>query len=104
MRNPYQPSKSEIRLTSILHALSDPNRLRIVQCLGKRKESHCSYYQTLNVSKSTLSHHFKVLREAGVIKVRIEGTQHFYSLRIEDLEELFPGLLSAVVNVNEELL
>ncbi|TYR81646.1 helix-turn-helix transcriptional regulator [Priestia megaterium] len=103
MRIPYQPPQSEICLTAVLHALSDPNRLRIVQCLEKRKENHCSYYQNLNVSKSTLSHHFKVLREAGIIKVRIEGTQHFYSIRRKELDELFPGLLSSIVQVSEDL-
>ncbi|MFP7737174.1 ArsR/SmtB family transcription factor [Priestia aryabhattai] len=103
MRKPYQPPKSEIKLTPILHALSDPNRLRIVQCLATRKEQTCSYYQKLNVSKSTLSHHIKVLREAGIIKLRIEGTQHYYSMRLEELEELFPGLIPSIINIDEQL-
>ncbi|AKO92820.1 ArsR/SmtB family transcription factor [Priestia filamentosa] len=101
MRTPYQPSRQDIKLPSVLHALSDPLRLKIVKGLSETTEQYCSPYLHLNVAKSTLSHHFKVLREAGVIKVRIEGTQHFYSLRTEDLEALFPGLLPSVLRADE---
>lgn len=52
-----------------------------------------------NIAKSTLSHHFKVLREAGVINTRIEGTQRYICLRTEDLEARFPGLMQAILNV-----
>ncbi|WP_028400356.1 ArsR/SmtB family transcription factor [Ectobacillus panaciterrae] len=104
MRTPYQPPISEIKLTSVLHALSDPTRLRIAKCLTKTKEQHCASYLNLNVSKSTLSHHIKVLREAGVIQVRIEGTQHFYSLRTEDLEALFPGLMPSILQAEEHMM
>ena len=50
-----------------------------------------------SVAKSTLSHHFKILREAGVIVCQKQGTQHLNSLRIEDLSDRFPGLLEAVL-------
>jgi DNA-binding transcriptional ArsR family regulator len=103
MRKPFQPSKKDIRLSSVLHALSDPRRLQIVLSLGKDGEENCAIYHDL-MPKSTLTHHLKVLREAGVAQVRIEGTQHFYSLRYDDLEELFPGMLKAVLQVNLEMI
>ncbi|WP_379968749.1 ArsR/SmtB family transcription factor [Ectobacillus sp. sgz5001026] len=100
MKTPLQPSIDELKLTSVLHALSDPIRLSIVRSLAKTKEQHCASYCSLNISKSTVSHHFRVLREAGVIQVRIEGTQHFYSLRTNDLNKLFPGLLTSILRVS----
>ncbi|MBM7565015.1 ArsR/SmtB family transcription factor [Paenibacillus sacheonensis] len=103
MRKQYQPQTSEIRLSSVLHALSDPRRLQIVLSLKDEAEESCTIYHDL-MPKSTLTHHLKVLREAGVAKVRIEGTQHFYSLRTDDLELLFPGLMTSVLNVKPELI
>jgi DNA-binding transcriptional ArsR family regulator len=103
MRKQYQPQTSEIRLSTVLHALSDPRRLQIVLSLQDQKEQNCTIYHDL-MPKSTLTHHLKVLREAGVTKVRIEGTQHFYSLRTEDLEQIFPGLMTSVLNVKPELI
>ncbi|GKS10474.1 transcriptional regulator [Paenibacillus chitinolyticus] len=90
-------------MSNVLYALSDPRRLQIVLSLKDHAEQNCGIYHDL-MPKSTLTHHLKVLREAGVTKVRIEGTQHFYSLRTEDLEELFPGLLSVILNVKPELI
>jgi DNA-binding transcriptional ArsR family regulator len=52
----------------------------------------------LPVSKSTGSHHFKVLREAGVVRCRVEGTRRYYTLRRDDLEARFPGLLDSVLS------
>ncbi|UUZ92688.1 metalloregulator ArsR/SmtB family transcription factor [Paenibacillus sp. P25] len=104
MRKPYQPSANEIKLSSVLHALSDPRRLHIVRNLSESGEQNCTIYHELEIPKSTLTHHLKVLREAGVTKLRIDGTQHFYSLRLDDLERLFPGLLPSVLNVKPELI
>ena len=53
---------------------------------------------TLPVSKSTASHHYKVLREAGLIEARVEGTRRYYTLRTDDLEARFPGLLDSVLS------
>ncbi|MBB6733138.1 ArsR/SmtB family transcription factor [Cohnella zeiphila] len=103
MRKPYQPAASDIRLSAVLYALSDPRRLQIVQSLKDQAEQNCAVYHEL-MPKSTLTHHLKVLREAGVAKVRIEGTQHFYSLRTEELDQLFPGLMSAVLNAPPDLI
>jgi DNA-binding transcriptional ArsR family regulator len=104
MRKPYQPSTSEIKLSSVLHALSDPRRLQIIQRLRENVEQNCTIYHDLDIPKSTLTHHLKVLREAGVTKLRIDGTQHFYSLRLDDLENLFPGVVKSILQLNPESL
>lgn len=85
----------------MLHALSDPMRLRIVAGLAVGPERTCGSFD-LPVVKSTCTHHFKVLREAGVIRQRLEGTTRLNSLRREDLEHCFPGLLDAVLRAAEE--
>jgi DNA-binding transcriptional ArsR family regulator len=90
------PSRNEIELAAVLHALSDPMRLRIVSGLASGDERNCKSFE-LPVVKSTSTHHFKVLREAGVIKQRLEGTTRLSCLRREDLEARFPGLLDAVL-------
>jgi DNA-binding transcriptional ArsR family regulator len=76
--------------------LGDPVRLRIVQSLDQQGEQNCSAMGA-TVSKPTLSYHYKVLREAGLIYTRIEGTQHLSSVRRADLETRFPGLLDALL-------
>ncbi|GGO17725.1 transcriptional regulator [Microbispora rosea subsp. aerata] len=91
------PDRSEIRLEDVLHALSDPVRLQVVRFLARTGESSCSAID-LAVSKSTSTHHFRVLREAGVIRQVYRGTAKMSSLRREDLDALFPGLLDTVVN------
>ncbi|WP_147945134.1 helix-turn-helix transcriptional regulator [Microbispora sp. CSR-4] len=90
------PDPSEIRLEAVLHALSDPVRLQVVRFLAGNGESSCSAID-LAVSKSTTTHHFRVLREAGVIRQVYRGTAKMSSLRREDLDALFPGLLDTVV-------
>lgn len=79
-----------------MYALSDPNRLEIVRILAEKPGLACNKME-LNIAKSTASHHFKVLREAGVTETYSEGTQHFIHLRLEELESRFPGLLNAVL-------
>jgi len=90
------PAREEIELAAVLHALSDPMRLRIVAVLAAGEERSCKSID-LPVVKSTCTHHFRVLREAGVIRQRHEGTARLNSLRREDLEARFPGLLAAVL-------
>jgi DNA-binding transcriptional ArsR family regulator len=96
MRNLHHPRIEEVTLPDVLHALSDPVRLQIVRALADRAEQSCSAVES-SVSKSTLSHHFKVLREAGITKTRVNGTHRYVSLRREDLESRFPGLLESVL-------
>ncbi|WP_414719790.1 ArsR/SmtB family transcription factor [Streptomyces sp.] len=91
------PSREEIRVEGVLHALSDPIRLRIVrQLAGAADEQACSRFD-LPVSKSTATHHFRVLRENGVITQFYRGTAKLSCVRTEDLEALFPGLLDSVL-------
>lgn len=97
MREVFQPSVDQLSLSAVLNALGDPTRLQILKKLACGAEKNCSYCQ-LDLPKSAMSHHFKVLREAGLIHVRIEGKQRFLSIRYDDLETRFPGLLRAVIN------
>lgn len=92
------PERAQIALPAVLHALSDPVRLMIVAGLdaGQDIAPSCVSF-ALPVTKSTCTHHFKVLREAGVIHQRADGTARRNTLRREDLDALFPGLLDAVL-------
>jgi DNA-binding transcriptional ArsR family regulator len=92
------PKPDEIELPAVLHALSDPQRLRIVRELAELSEPRpCNQFEH-DVSKSTMSHHFKVLREAGVIHQERVGTTRLTSLRRDDLDARFPGLLDSVLS------
>jgi DNA-binding transcriptional ArsR family regulator len=95
------PSREEIRLEAVLHALSDPVRLAVVRRLaGADRELTCSVFD-LPVSKSTCTHHFRVLRESGVLRQAYRGTAKMNALRRDDLQALFPGLLEAVLAAAE---
>jgi DNA-binding transcriptional ArsR family regulator len=90
------PSVDELDLAAVLHALSDPMRLRIVHILAEGGEHNCKSIG-LPVTKSTATHHFRVLREAGILQQRLLGTTRLNVLRRDDLEARFPGLLDAVL-------
>lgn len=89
-------SPQELDLSTILHALSDPVRLRIVSQLADGAERTCGSLD-VPVAKSTCSHHFRVLREAGVVSQRVDGKCRHNRLRADQLEQRFPGLLDAVL-------
>jgi DNA-binding transcriptional ArsR family regulator len=89
------PSPKEITLARVLHALSDPVRLSVVADLADGMERGFGELDCA-VAESTLSHHLKVLRLAGVIVHRKEGTRCFVTLRPE-LEKTFPGLLATIL-------
>ena len=95
MRHYFHPSLSDVSLATVLQALSDPCRLSIVKALAHGEERAC-HEIALDVSKATRSHHFDVLREAGLIFTRTEGTKCMTSLRIAELDKRFPGLLDLV--------
>jgi DNA-binding transcriptional ArsR family regulator len=92
----FEPATDDLDLTVALQALGDPVRLQIVRVLAAEGERACGTVE-LGVSKATRSHHFKVLREAGVTRTRIEGTHRYVVLRRDDLEARFPGLLDAIL-------
>ncbi len=91
------PDRTAIHLAAVLHALSDPMRLTIVAKLAADGGEHTCNSFNLPIVKSTCTHHFKVLREAGLIRQRVVGTKRVNSLRSDDLEHRFPGLLDAVL-------
>ncbi|MGH2889325.1 MAG: ArsR/SmtB family transcription factor [Solirubrobacteraceae bacterium] len=91
------PTRAELELGAVLHALSDPVRLRIVAELARGEAEYTCGSFSLPVTKSTCTHHFKVLREAGLIQQRAQGTTRLNRLRREDLEARFPGLLETIL-------
>jgi DNA-binding transcriptional ArsR family regulator len=93
-----EPAREDIRLEHVMAALSDPLRLTIVQRLLLESEAfdHTCGWFGFDRPKSSLTHHFKVLREAGVTRQRQYGLERRSQVRIEDLEERFPGLLDLV--------
>ncbi len=91
------PTRDELELTAVLHALSDPMRLRLVAVLAARPGPCACNSIELPVTKSTRSHHFRVLREAGIIEQEIVGRTKMTSLRRDDLDARFPGLLGSVL-------
>ncbi|MEV4560238.1 metalloregulator ArsR/SmtB family transcription factor [Kitasatospora sp. NPDC049285] len=93
-----EPATDELRLECVLHALADPSRLRIVAELADAggTELNCLAFE-VPVTKSTLTHHFRVLREAGLIRQCRRGTSKMNSLRTADLATRFPGLLDSIV-------
>jgi DNA-binding transcriptional ArsR family regulator len=95
-----QPAKEELDLTTVLAALADPGRLLTIRTLDRDGESCCSTLREasgLDCTKSTMSHHLKVLREAGLTRTRVEGVRRYVSLRRDDVDSRFPGLLDAVI-------
>ncbi len=100
MRLFYHPEIKKVALAGVLYALGDPVRLEIVRRLADQEELPCAAL-CIPIAKSTLSHHFKILRDAGVLHCRKEGTQHINSLRRQELDDRFPGLLDAVLECTE---
>jgi DNA-binding transcriptional ArsR family regulator len=90
------PPADALDLPAVLHALSDPIRLQIVRSLAERGACNCGTF-AVPVAKSTLSHHLRVLREAGITLTEPAGTQRVVSLRRPELDGRFPGLLDAVL-------
>jgi DNA-binding transcriptional ArsR family regulator len=93
-----QPAREDIDLGAVLHALSDPTRLQIVAALDSRPGACPTGSFDVQVSKSTCTHHFRVLREAGVVRQQPDGTARLNTLRRDDLDARFPGLLDAILD------
>jgi DNA-binding transcriptional ArsR family regulator len=97
MRQIKHPSIDQIELTDIMYALSDPTRLEIVgQLANAGRKMTCGEFD-LNRPKSSMSHHFKILRAAGIVETLIEGTEHMNALRVAEIEQKFPGVLQSVL-------
>jgi len=94
------PSVWELNLPEVLHALSDPTRLTVVRTLRREQGRACGTFP-VQVAPSTLTHHFRVLREAGLIHQREDGARRWTTLRQDDLQRRFPGLIDAVLAADE---
>jgi DNA-binding transcriptional ArsR family regulator len=93
------PEAEDIRLTDVLRALSDPGRVRMLAVLSDGLFHACNVEEFgLDIQKSTLSHHFKTMREAGLTEVRVQGRNHDIRLRAAELEARFPGLVEALTS------
>jgi len=94
---PYtQPELADVTLPTVKQALSDSCRIEILRALLDAGELACGDIP-LDLSKATISHHFGVLREAGLIQTRTEGTRCLSTVREGELEKRFPGLLGLVM-------
>jgi len=92
----------DVTIESVLYALADPMRLEIVRRLsGAGCPLNCSTAAPDRLPKSTQSHHYQVLREAGIIRSERRGTEVVNALRTDELERRFPGLLGAVLRAAE---
>jgi DNA-binding transcriptional ArsR family regulator len=95
-----EPAADAITLPGVMAALSDPVRVQILRSLAASGECACGSFE-LHISKATRSHHLRVLREAGLTRTRADGTRRLVSLRRDDLDARFPGLLDAVLAAAE---
>src|SRR6202000_547174 len=104
MRPLFHPSIDEVRLEAILHALSDPVRVAIFADIAAATcPQTCSAFASVNdqkIPKSSLSQHFKVLREAGLIRSERQGVEMHNSPRCAEIEGRFPGLVPAIINAH----
>lgn len=97
MRRPDHPDPEAMTLTAVMAALGDPIRVGLLRVLADGSERGWGELHA-PVAKSTLSHHLRVLRDAGLTRTRQQGTRCFVRLRQHDLETRFPGLLNAVLS------
>jgi DNA-binding transcriptional ArsR family regulator len=105
MRPLFHPAIEDVTVESILHALSDPTRVAIfANIVGASSAGSCtSFCSTIEkeIPKSTLSQHFKILREGGLIRSERQGVEMLNTSRCAEIEKRFPGLLPAIVNAHK---
>jgi DNA-binding transcriptional ArsR family regulator len=104
MRPLFHPSIEDVSVEAILHALSDPVRVAIyADIVGSACSQNCSSFLKVsekNIPKSTLSQHFKALREAGLIRGERHGVEMRNTSRCAEIDKRFPGLIGAIVNAH----
>jgi DNA-binding transcriptional ArsR family regulator len=106
MDDVVEPAVEDLQLPRVLAALAEPNRLATVQYVARSDEACCSEViqeAGLSMTKSTFSHHLRILREAGVLTKRIQGTKGFTKLRKDDLDRRFPGLIDAIIDAENQV-
>lgn len=101
MRPLAHPALQDVTLTGILHALSDETRVAIfVDIAGSACAQRCAAFSTVSdkaIPKSTLSQHFKALRDAGLIRSERRGVEMHNVSRCAEIETRFPGLIPAII-------
>lgn len=102
MKPLFHPSIEDIAVESVLHALSDPIRVAIfAEIATSQCSATCSAFQNIidrPIPKSTLSQHFKVLRESGLIRAERKGVEMYNTSRCAEVDARFPGLIASIVN------
>ncbi len=91
------PDRTDLDLSAVLHALSDPQRRGIVAELAASEVPRPCGSFAPTITKSTRTHHFRVLREAGLVEQWKEGTSKMSRLRRDEIDAKFPGLLDSVL-------
>lgn len=105
MDDVVEPPARDIELPRVLGALADQHRLATVRYVARNGESWCRQVMEeagLPMTKSTFSHHLRILREAGVLTKRIQGTRGYTKLRKADLDERFPGLIDSILTADPQ--
>src|SRR5882762_545764 len=104
MKPLFHPSIEDVTVEGILHALSDPVRVAIYSdIVGSDCSYNCSNFLRVSekdIPKSTLSQHFKALREAGLIRGERRGVEMQNTSRCAEIEKRFPGLIAAIVKAH----
>ena len=104
MRPFVHPPADALKLESVLYALADPVRLEIVRRLvGGDCPLNCSAAAPAHLPKSTQSHHFQILREAGLIRSERRGTEVVNTPRLDEIEARFPGVVCAILKAAKPL-
>ena len=101
MREIKHPLIDQVSIIDVLHALADPTRLEIVRQLSSGEALTCGQLIP-DRPKSSMSHHFKILRETGLIETTPRGKEHFNLLRRSEIDERFPGVLESILSVKTE--
>jgi DNA-binding transcriptional ArsR family regulator len=103
-RHYRHPAMADVQLYDVLAAIADPVRLELVRELAHGAEHTAgTLAEQVGVSPSTLTHHLRIMRDAGMVRTRAEGVHRWTSLRMDELEERFPGFvwwISAALNEN----
>ncbi|HXE02730.1 MAG TPA: metalloregulator ArsR/SmtB family transcription factor [Hyphomicrobium sp.] len=104
MQRPFvHPAIEDVTIGSVLYALADPTRLEIVKKLSRGSCGlNCSEAAPADLPKSTQSHHFQILREAGLVKSERRGTEVVNALRCAEIEKRFPGVVSSILKASEK--
>jgi DNA-binding transcriptional ArsR family regulator len=105
MRPLFHPAVEDITVEGILHALSDPVRVAIyANLVSSECSSNCSNFLKVSdkaIPKSTLSQHFKILRDAGLIRGERRGIEMQNTPRCPEIDKRFPGLIAAIINAHK---